>query len=383
MTDGITEDMTSEKTNESVTADAPGTSAPHGAPGSADTPGSAGPVPLSVLDLVSVSSGSGAAEAIEASVRSARAAEEAGYRRYWVAEHHNTASVASSATSVLMGRLAQETSTIRIGSGGIMLPNHAPLRVAEDIGTLAVMYPDRIDLGLGRAPGTDPETARQLRRGRSDVVDFASDIGDLQRFLAGARPEAQIIAHPGQGTNVPLYVLGSSTGGASVAAQLGLPLVLAAHFAPHQVAEAMEVYRRNFRADAPTAQIDEPWLMVAVNTMVADTEEEAEFHFSVVQQMFLQMGKRSGARRPLPPPSKAPNALATHMEWERVKATLRYSFVGTADQVVGGLRDFAADADVDEIMTVTYAHDPDIRLNSVISLGRAWNESDTPHMHPR
>lgn len=333
---------------------------------------SPGVVPLSVLDLVSVSHGSGAAEAIEASVRSAQAAERVGYRRYWVAEHHNTVSVASSATSVLMGRFANETSTIRIGSGGIMLPNHAPLRVAEDFGTLALMYPDRIDLGLGRAPGTDPATAKQLRRGRSDIVDFSADIRELQHYLAGARPEAQIIAHPGQGTNVPLYVLGSSTGGATVAAELGLPLVLAAHFAPTQIAEALEVYRRNFRADAPTAQVEKPWVMIAVNTMVADTEEEAQFQFSVIQQMFLQMGKRSGSRRPLTPPSKAPNALATHMEWERVKAVLRYSFVGTAERVSEDLQNFALDAGIDEIMTVTYAHDPQIRENSIISLGVAW-----------
>ncbi|AYJ33458.1 LLM class flavin-dependent oxidoreductase [Corynebacterium xerosis] len=329
-------------------------------------------VPLSVLDLVPVSSGSNAREAIAASVDAARAAEASGYRRFWVAEHHNTLNIASSATTVLMGHLAGATSTIRIGSGGIMLPNHAPLRVAEDVGTLATIYPDRIDLGLGRAPGTDPSTARELRRGASDVVDFAADIRDLIRYLGPVRPEARIVAYPGQATNVPMYVLGSSTAGASVAAMLGMPFAAASHFAPFQLAEALEVYRDSFRADAPTATISEPHAMVAANVLVADTADAARREFSVVQQMFLNIG-RGGTRRPLPEPVDHPEAGASMIEWQRVQATLRCSFHGTADDVVAGLEGFAADTGADEIITVTYSHDPRVRIDSIRALGDAWN----------
>ncbi|MBP2331423.1 LLM class flavin-dependent oxidoreductase [Corynebacterium freneyi] len=327
--------------------------------------------PLSVLDLVPVSAGSTAAEAIAATVEAARAAETSGYKRFWVAEHHNTLNIASSATTVLMGHIAGATSTIRVGSGGIMLPNHAPLRVAEDVGTLATIYPDRIDLGLGRAPGTDPSTARELRRGASDVVDFAADIRDLVRYLGPVRPEAKIVAYPGQGTNVPMYVLGSTTAGASVAAVLGMPFAIASHFAPHQLAEALEVYRDSFNADAPTATIAEPHVMVAANVLVADTAERARREFSVIQQMFLSLG-RGGARKPLPQPVDHPEAGATMLEWQRVQTMLRCSFHGTADDVTAGLDQFAADTGADEIITVTYSHDPSVRIDSIRRLGEAW-----------
>lgn len=328
-------------------------------------------VPLSVLDLVPVSAGSNAAGAIAASVEAARAAEAAGYRRFWIAEHHNTLTIASSATAVLMGHVAGATSTIRVGSGGIMLPNHAPLRVAEDIGTLATIYPGRIDLGLGRAPGTDPATARELRRGASDVADFASDIRALVRYLGPARPEAAIVAHPGQATDVPMYVLGSTTAGASVAAALGMPFAVASHFAPHQLAESLEVYRSSFDAGAPTATIAEPHVMVAANVLVADTAERARREFSVVQRMFLSLG-RGGAREPLPEPVDHPGAGATMIEWQRVQEMLRCSFVGTADDVVAGLEGFAAETGADEIITVTYSHDPRVRIRSIHKLGLAW-----------
>ncbi len=328
-------------------------------------------MPLSVLDLVPVSSGSTARDAIAASVEAARVAEASGYRRFWVAEHHNTANIASSATTVLMGHIADATSTIRVGSGGVMLPNHAPLRVAEDAGTLATIHPDRIDLGLGRAPGTDPSTARELRRGASDVADFAADIRDLLRYLGPVRPEARIIAFPGQGTNVPLYVLGSTTAGASVAAVLGMPFAVASHFAPHQLSEALEVYRSAFDADAPTATIAEPYAIVAANTLVADTAERARREFSVVEQMFLNIG-RGGARRPLPEPVDHPESGASMMEWQRVQAMLRCSFHGTADDVAAKLGDFAAETGADEIITVTYSHDPRVRIESIRDLGSAW-----------
>ena len=330
-------------------------------------------VPLSFLDLVPVSAGSTAREAIAASVSNARVAEKSGYLRYWVAEHHNTANIASSATAVLMGHLAGATKSIRIGSGGVMLPNHAPLRVAEDMGTLATIYPGRIDLGLGRAPGTDPYTAMELRRGASDVADFASDIQELQRYLGPVAPDARIIAFPGQGTNVPMYVLGSSTAGASVAAALGMPFAAASHFAPYQLMESVEVYRERFRADAPTATVEKPYVMVAANTMVADTEAEARFQFSVVQQIFLELG-RGGPRKPLPEPTEAPQAGATQREWMGVEAALSCSFAGTAEQVVAGLEQFQRETAADEIITTTYAHDPEVREKSVALLGENWQK---------
>ena len=329
-------------------------------------------VPISVLDLVPVSRGMTAGEAIAAAVDTARAAEAAGFSRYWIAEHHNTASVASAATTLLMGRLLDATETIRVGSGGIMLPNHAPLKVAEEIGTLEAMHPGRIDLGLGRAPGTDPMTARELRRGASDVADFAADIRDLQRYLGPVRPEARIIAHPGQGSNTPMYVLGSSTGGATVAAAMGLPFVMATHFAPLQLEEALEVYRGGFDGSAPTARIDRPWVMVAANAMVRDTAEDARFQFSVSQRMFLELG-RGGGRGPLQEPVEHPEAGATPMEWARVEAALRYGYHGTADQVVAGLEEFVEAADADELITVTYAFDPVVRREAIAALGEAWN----------
>lgn len=329
-------------------------------------------VPLSVLDLVPVPSGSTTRDAIAATVRAAQAAERSGYRRFWVAEHHNTRNIASSATTVLMGHIAGATSSIRVGSGGVMLPNHAPLRVAEDVGTLATIYPDRIDLGLGRAPGTDPATAKELRRGRSDVADFTGDLRDLQRYLGPVRPEARIIAHPGENTNVPMYVLGSSTAGASVAGMLGMPFAVASHFAPFQLAEAIEVYRTSFRADAPTATIAEPYLMVAANTMAAETADEAEFQFSVVRQMFANLA-RGGARMPLPEPSRNPEAGTSVIGWQRVNAALSCSFVGTPDEVVEGLAGFADDTGADEIITVTYSHDPQVRIDSLTAIGEAWH----------
>ncbi len=365
-------------------------------------------VPLSFLDLVPVVAGSTVHDAIENSVRTVQVAEQAGFHRYWVAEHHNTLNIASSATTVLMGRFAQATSKIRIGSDGIMLPNHAPLRVAEDIGTLATMYPDRIDLGLGRAPGTDPRTAAELRRGASDVSDFADDISQLQRYLADPEKldkleglddgtsttmaethnlfagagslsgspgmRGRIVAFPGQGTEVPMYVLGSSGGGATVAAMLGLPFAFASHFAPFQLEHAINLYRKHFDASAPTAQISEPKVMVAVNAMAAETTEQAEFEFSVVQQMFLRLG-RGGSRKPLPEPTTTPQAGASPAEWQRVQASLGVRAVGTPDEVVADLENVVAATGADELILTTYAHDPEVRNRSIELIGQAWKTS--------
>ncbi|MBV7296104.1 LLM class flavin-dependent oxidoreductase [Corynebacterium sp. TAE3-ERU12] len=329
-------------------------------------------VPLSVLDLAPVSEGSEPADAIGATLGAAQAADHAGYRRFWIAEHHNTIGVASSATAVLVGQIAGNTERIRVGSGGVMLPNHVPLRVAEDYGTLATIYPDRIDLGVGRAPGTDPATAQELQRGGSDIHEFVANIRQLHNYLGPAQPGAPIIACPGQGTNVPIYVLGSSAAGATVAAAMGLPLAMAAHFAPFQLAEALEIYRDQFNPDAPTAQVDQPYVMVGVNTLVADTAAEARYQFSVTEQMFILLRKRGG-RAKLPPPTRTPYDMTSDRGRQALQASLRCSFVGTEEMVVDGLAQFADDTGADEFITVTYAHDPQVRHESIARLGQVWH----------
>ncbi|MEZ5372243.1 MAG: LLM class flavin-dependent oxidoreductase [Microthrixaceae bacterium] len=228
--------------------------------------------PLSVLDLAVVRGESTVREALEASVAMAQCAERLGYRRVWYAEHHNMASIASSATSVLIAHVAANTDTIRLGSGGVMLPNHSPLTIAEQFGTLATLHPDRIDLGLGRAPGTDQNTLRALRRDAMAAESFPEDVLELQAFLGDQSRVSGVRAIPGAGTHVPLYILGSSTFGAQLAAQLGLPYGFASHFAPEALTQAVELYRRRFQ---PSDQAAEPWVIAGVNIIVAPSQEEA------------------------------------------------------------------------------------------------------------
>ncbi|MFD1214612.1 MsnO8 family LLM class oxidoreductase, partial [Arthrobacter sp. GCM10027362] len=256
-------------------------------------------VQLSVLDLAPLSAGQSVGEAIEASARLAELADRAGYKRFWYAEHHNNEGVASSATTVLIGHAAARTSRIRVGSGGIMLPNHAPLVVAEQFGTLANMYPDRIDLGLGRAPGTDPRTAAMLRRGDSSGQTFAGELVELQQ-LFGGQQGTLVRAVTARNTRVPMCVLGSSTAGAAVAALLGLPFAAASHFAPQALDEAVAVYRQNFNADAETAQIARPYVIAGVNVLVAEGQAEAEFQFSSHQLVVRDI--LAHGRRPVQPP---------------------------------------------------------------------------------
>ncbi|WP_103938616.1 LLM class flavin-dependent oxidoreductase [Thermomonospora echinospora] len=323
---------------------------------------------MSILDLVSIPEGATAADGIAASMEAARQADRLGYRRLWYAEHHNTAGLAASASSLLIGRAAAVTERIRVGAGGVMLPNHAPLMVAEQYGTLANMFGDRIDLGLGRAPGTDPMTAQALSRSSADPQSFANDIFDLQGWFGdrGTARSAPIFSAVSAGTNVPIWVLGSTVSGASIAGQLGLPFAVASHFAPEQVMEAIELYREVFNASAPTAQIGEPYVMAGFNVMMMPTEEEARRQWTTVQQMFLDVrrGRRRGLQPPVDPASVADSAFADSM--------LRFQAVGDPKAVVGTLEDFVGRTDVDELIVATYAYDPADRMKSFELLAENW-----------
>lgn len=331
-------------------------------------------VPLSVLDLVPRSQGMSPAEAIEESVRLAQEVDELGYHRLWVAEHHGSDTFMASATSLLLGHLAGHTSRIRLGSGGVMLPNHSPLMVAEYYGTLATIHGDRFDLGLGRAPGTDPMTAAALARSSGHLPDFAAEVAQLQQYLGdppslpGGRGRVRAI--PGEGTHVPLWMLGSSTGGAQVAAALGLPFSFASHFAPDQLAEALLVYRDRFRADAGTAQVQRPTTMAGVNVLVAPTQEEADHLFTTAQLMAIRI--RSGQPAPLDPPVEDLDEVVPTELLPLAQAHQAVRMVGTPDRVVGQLEEFAARHELDELIVTTYAFDPELRRRSYRLLAEAW-----------
>lgn len=316
---------------------------------------------LSVLDLVALSEGMTAGQAIAHSVEAARVAEATGYERYWLAEHHNSEALASSATTLLMGHVAANTSTIRVGSGGIMLPNHSPLHVAEELGTLDAMFPGRIEAGLGRAPGTDPATARELGRGSAHVGDVTASISALQRYLGDPEGQPAVVAHPGQGSKVPLYMLGSSVNGAAMAAEMGLPFAFASHFAPFQMGPAIASYRE---------RAENPYVMAAANVMVADSEEEARFQLSTLQKMFA--GIVTNQRSKLMPPEKGLEEKLGPMVWKHITDSLEITFAGTAEQVADELLGFAERYALDEIITVTYAFDPAVRKASIEALGRIW-----------
>ncbi|WP_462419065.1 LLM class flavin-dependent oxidoreductase [Kytococcus sp. Marseille-QA3725] len=343
----------------------------HRSPAEAVPERGSGRVPLSVLDLVPRSEGMAPADAIEASRTYAQRLDDLGYHRLWVAEHHNTTTFMSSATALLIGHLGQGTQRIRLGSGGVMLPNHSPLMVAEYYGTLATLFPDRIDLGMGRAPGTDPMTAAALARRSAELQDIAHDVAQLAQWF-GDEPEAavgQVRAVPGGGTGVPLWMLGSSTGGAMVAAALGLPFSFASHFAPAQLEQALEVYRRQFDPDAPTAQVDRPHVMAGMNALVAPTEEEARYLFTTSQQ--LAAGIRSGRPAPLQPPVEdidrvVPQDLLQLADGHGIR------MVGDPQQVTERLEAFVDRYQLDEVITTTYTHDPAMRVRSAELLADAW-----------
>jgi len=300
------------------------------------------------------------ADALQNSLDLARHAERLGYRRYWVAEHHNMDGVASSATAVLVGHVAGGTKTIRVGSGGVMLPNHAPLVIAEQFGTLATLFPDRIDLGLGRAPGTDPLTMRALRRTLvQNEESFIDDVRELQAYLGPAQPGMAVRAIPGIGTEVPIWLLGSSLYSAQVAALMGLPFAFASHFAPAMLLQALQIYRERFR---PSKALAKPHAAVGVNVIVAETDAEAAVLFTSLQQRFL--GMQRGVRGPLPRPVASMDGLWSEAERAGVERMLSAAAVGSADTVRERLRALIEQTDADELIVTTGVHDHAARLDS-------------------
>jgi len=318
-------------------------------------------IPFSILDLAPIAQGATAADALRNSLSLAQHAERLGYRRFWLAEHHNMTGIASAATAVVIGHVAGGTKTIRVGSGGVMLPNHAPLVIAEQFGTLASLFPNRIDLGLGRAPGTDQLTARALRRDLAMRAEqFPSDVQELQSYFAPIQPGQKIRAIPGAGLNVPIWILGSSLYGAQVAALLGLPYAFASHFAPDDMMRALQVYRNRFE---PSAQLDRPYAMLTVNVFAADTDAEARRQFTSLQQAFLNL--RRGTPGQTPPPVDDIESFWTADEKAGLAHALACSFVGSADAVEQGLRGFIARTQPDELMVSGHFYDPAARLRSI------------------
>lgn len=317
------------------------------------------PVPLSVLDLALVSADSTPDRALRQSLDLALHVERLGYRRFWVAEHHNMVGVASAATAVVIGYVAGGTSTIRVGAGGIMLPNHAPLVVAEQFGTLASLYPGRIDLGLGRAAGTDQRTTHALRRTNTSSDTFPEDVLELQSYFAPVQEGQAIQAVPGGGLEVPLWILGSSLFGAQLAAALGLPFAFASHFMPAALMPALDLYRTGFK---PSRQLDRPYVMAGVNVIAADTDDEARRLFTSVQQQFTNMFR--GTRTRLPPPIDDIENYWTPIEKQQASAMLACSYAGSGATVADGLADFIQQTRVDEIIVAGGFYEHAARLRS-------------------
>lgn len=318
------------------------------------------PLLYSVLDLAPILRGETAADSFRHSLKLAQLAERSGYHRFWLAEHHNIPGVASAATSVVIGHIAAGTSSIRVGSGGIMLPNHAPLVIAEQFGTLESLFPGRIDLGLGRAPGGDQLTARALRRGLGSSGDtFPADVDELRSYLGAPEPGQRVKAVPGQGLNVPLYLLGSSTFSARLAAELGLPFAFASHFAPDLLLEALDLYRSHFK---PSLALQKPHAMVGVNVFAADTNEEAERLFSSLQQIFLNLIR--GNPRELPPPVDDIDALWNPVEEAQVSRMTRCSAVGGPEALKEQLGSLLQATQADELIATAHIYDQDARLRS-------------------
>lgn len=316
-------------------------------------------IPFSVLDLAPVTEGSDAAQAFAHSLELARHAERLGYRRYWLAEHHNMPGIASAATAVLIGHIAGGTSSIRVGAGGIMLPNHSPLQVAEQFGTLASLYPDRIDLGLGRAPGTDQATARALRRYFDGADSFPQDVAELLHYFEPARPGQAVRAVPGAGLRVPVWLLGSSLFGARLAAQLGLPYAFASHFAPDAMDEALAIYRREFR---PSAAWPAPHALLALNVVAAASDAEARRLFTTQQQSFVNL--RRGQPGLIPPPIDDIDAYWTPAERSGVERALACAVVGDPDTVREGIAAFIERHRPDELMLTANVYEHAARLRS-------------------
>ena len=317
-------------------------------------------VPFSILDLSPIVQGGTAGEALQHSLDLARHAERPGYRRYWLAEHHNMPGIASAATAVAIGHVAAGTKTIRVGSGGVMLPNHAPLVIAEQFGTLEALFPGRIDLGLGRAPGTDQLTARALRRGQANSADtFPQDVQELQAYFRAAVPGQPVQAVPGAGLAVPIWLLGSSLFSGQLAAALGLPFAFASHFAPDHLDEALELYREKFR---PSESWPQPHAMAAIGVFAANTDAEAARLFTSIQQSFLKL--RRGTPGPLPPPVDTMDGLWSPMEQAMVGHAFSEAVVGSPATVKAGIESFLRRTGVDELMVTAAIFDHAARLRS-------------------
>jgi luciferase family oxidoreductase group 1 len=315
--------------------------------------------PLSILDLAFIPAGATPAIALHRSLDLAQRAEPWGYRRFWLAEHHNMVGIASAATAVAIGHVAAGTKTIRVGAGGVMLPNHAPLVIAEQYGTLESLFPGRIDLGLGRAPGTDPLTLRALRRDVTAAEMFPQDVLELQQFFAPPKPGQKILAVPGAGLRVPLWILGSSLFGARLAAMLGLPYAFASHFAPAALADAVRLYRAEFQ---PSQQLDQPYVMAGVNVVAAESEAAARRHFTSIQQQFTNLVR--GTPGQLLPPIDDIDAYWTAEEELRAATMLSCSFIGAAPQVREQLDAFAREHQLDELIIASAIYDHAARLRS-------------------
>ncbi|RKE83845.1 LLM class flavin-dependent oxidoreductase [Rhizobium sp. AG855] len=318
-------------------------------------------IDFSILDLSPIAEGHTVREALDASRRMAQVAEANGYKRFWLAEHHGMPGIASAATAIVIAHVGAGTSTIRIGSGGVMLPNHSPLVIAEQFGTLEALFPGRVDLGLGRAPGTDMRTARALRRNMdAGAESFPHDVIELQRLLGEPNEDHGLLAVPGMRSNVPIWLLGSSLYSAHLAAALGLPYAFASHFAPDQLGEAVEIYRQRFE---PSDSLQSPHVMVGVMAAVADTDHEASRLFTSAQQQFVNL--RRNVRRPFPRPVDSMDGFWSEIERIGVEHTLRYAIVGSPDTAAGKLDALLAEVAPDEVIVSTPIHDLDARLRSV------------------
>lgn len=316
-------------------------------------------IPVGVLDLATIVEGDKPADSFRKSLAVAKRVEQLGFSRYWFAEHHNMENIASSATSVLIGYIAGNTSRIRVGSGGVMLPNHSPLVIAEQFGTLESLYPGRIDLGLGRAPGTDQRTSFALRRNLESSVDgFPQDVMELQSYLAHGR-ENPVRAIPGEGTKVPIWLLGSSTYSAQLAGMLGLPFAFASHFAPTHLQEALRLYRQRFAA---SEQLQKPYCLTCINVIAADTDEEAKFLASSFYR--LALGIVTNQRKPLQPPIPDMDSIWKEYEKQTVLQMMKYSFIGSPDTLKKNLQSFLDETQVDELMVATYLYDNDAKIYS-------------------
>lgn len=327
-------------------------------------------IPVSVLDLAPILEGETVGDALQHARDLAIALERLGYHRVWYAEHHNMPNIASSATAVLIGFIAGATHRIRVGSGGVMLPNHAPLVIAEQFGTLEALYPGRIDLGLGRAPGTDQLTSMALRRRLTGSVDhFPEDVTELRNYLAVPEGPARVRAYPGQGSEVPIWLLGSSTYSAQLAAMLGLPFAFASHFAPTHLQEALHLYRTRF---TPSEQLSEPYVMACVNVIAAETDQLAE---SLASSFYrLALGIIRDERKPLQPPVDSMDGLWTEYEQASVMHMMKYTYSGSPERIKAGLQQFVADTGVNELMVTSYIFDQEAKIRSYEILSDIFSE---------